>query len=85
MMRDYEALRVQDKADADRMARANSSFLHHCMQTIQCADPTVCVLCSNAARLAVQHYRPIIEKRMIEDLTRRYDARRGGPYLSMDE
>lgn len=75
MSRDYARLRAEDKRDADRMAYANSAFLHHCVGTPQCVTPIECPLCSNAARLAVQHYRPIIEKRMVEKLMSEYDVR----------
>ena len=74
MSRDYDRLRAEDKRDVDLMARTNTSYLHHSVGTPQCSDPTVCALCHNAARLAVQHYRPIIEKRIVGRLVEEYDA-----------
>lgn len=74
MIRDYQRLKRQDSEDAVRMAYANSSYLHHCTNTTQCQDAVECDMCMNAARLAVQHYRPIIEKRTVEVSIRYFDA-----------
>lgn len=63
--RNFERLKEQDRRDAQQMAYAISAPLHHTTGTRQCADPTECAMCSNAARLAVQHYRPIIERRTV--------------------
>lgn len=84
MSRDYDRLRAQDKQDVNRMARTNSSYLHHSVGTPQCADPTVCKLCHNAARLAVQYYRPVIEKRIVGRLVEEYDAGCSGPHFGDD-
>ena len=75
MVRDYEKLRTQDKRDAQSMAYVISAPLHHCVGTPQCSDPPGCDLCSNAARLAVQHYRPVIERRVVQSLMDSYDVR----------
>lgn len=74
MYRDYQQLQEQDRRDAERMAWANRSYLHHCTGTITCVDATTCDLCSNAARLAVQHYRPIIEKRTVQTFIDYFNA-----------
>lgn len=74
MSRDYAALRESDRRDAEAMAYAISTPLHNTTDVPWCERPTECPLCSNAARLAVQHYRPIIERRIIESLTRAYGA-----------
>lgn len=59
------------------MAWANRSPLHHCVGTPTCEDPTRCALCSNAARLAVQHYRSRLEKRFVEQVGRVFDVPTG--------
>lgn len=74
MRRDYQRLREQDARDEHAMAFSISAPLHHCTKTPKCEDPTQCRLCSNAARLAVQHYRPIIEKRTVEVFIQYFDA-----------
>jgi len=75
MARDYQRLTTQNEQDVLNMAHANSAPLHYCTQTAQCEDPTTCPLCFAAARLAVQFYRPIIEKRVVESLMTAYDVR----------
>lgn len=74
MLRDYQKLRKQDVADAERMARSISPYLHHSINQPNCPNPLLCLLCTNAARLAVQHYRPIIEKRVVESLMENYNV-----------
>lgn len=65
MTRDYQRLQEQDRIDARRLAYHLSAPLHHCTSTPQCKDATQCPMCSNAARLAVQDYRPTVEKRTV--------------------
>lgn len=74
-MRNYERLREQDARDVITMTHVISTPLHYTTKTKQCSDPTACPMCSNAARLAVQHYRPIIERRVIEQINRQFDVR----------
>lgn len=74
-MRDWEKVREQDARDARAMALANSSYLHYSTNTKPCQDPLTCRLCTESARLAVQHYRPIIETRVVESLMSAYNVR----------
>lgn len=73
-MRDYQALRDRDARDAHALSYTLSAPLRHCVGTSQCKHPPDCPMCSNAARLAVQTYRPIIERRMVEHIVHEYDA-----------
>ena len=73
-MRDYQRLRSEDARDVSTRAHSISSPLHYSNGTPQCKDPTQCKTCYNAARLAVQHYRPIIEKRVVQHMVHHYDA-----------
>lgn len=84
MSRDYKALRRDDELDATAMAWAIQNALHYCIKIPPCKDATRCVVCSNAARLAVQHYRPIIEKRVVDRLVNYYGAGCTGPHPGDD-
>lgn len=77
MSRDYERLREQDRRDVEQMAWANRGALHHSTKTPECTDATRCGLCSNAARLAVQHYRPRLEKRFVEQVGQMFNVPTG--------
>lgn len=72
--RDYQALKNQDQNDVRTMAWSIHTYLHFCTETPTCEDPTQCKMCFNAARLAVQHYRPIIEKRTVRRFVDYFDA-----------
>ncbi len=73
-MRDFNALQQRDIRDAEILARQISAPLHHCVDTTQCTSPTECPMCMNAGRLAVQNYRKVIERRVVDHLVREYDA-----------
>lgn len=74
-MRDWPKVHEQDQADVRRMAHANQSYLHHSVEDKRsCDDPMKCKLCYNAARLAVQHYRRILEKRIVNHIMSEYDV-----------
>lgn len=73
-MRDYEKLRRQDALDMLSLSYKISGPLHHCTKTQQCSSPPDCDMCYNAARLSVQSYRPMVEKRVVEHLVHEYNA-----------
>lgn len=83
-MRDYAKLRGQDADDGRWLARRISAALHHCAETPQCTDPTACRLCANAARLAVQEYRGVIERRVVASLMSAYDVQCDRPHPGGD-
>lgn len=74
MARDYQRLQEQDKKDAQKMAFAISTYLHHSTGIPNCEDPNQCLMCSNATRLAVQHYRPIMEQRVVQSVMDMYNV-----------
>jgi len=74
-MRDYERLRERDLRDMEDMAYKNRNPLHHSTGIPLCEHPRDCKLCTNAARLAIQHYRPILERRVVEHIMSEYDVR----------
>lgn len=74
-MRDYQKLQEQDRKDIATLAHRNKQPLHYCTGTTQCTDPMKCDMCYNAARLAVQIYRPLLEERVVQGIMRSYDVR----------
>lgn len=85
MGRNWQTMREQDQNDIRTMAMTNSSALHYCTMTKHCGDPLNCTLCMESARLAVQHYRPIIEKRVVGTLMDAYDVRCRLPHPGGDD
>jgi hypothetical protein len=84
-MRDYQKLKEQDAIDARRMAYANSQYLHHSTKTPHCTNVLECLLCTESARLAVQHYRPIIEDRVVATIMDLYNIRCRLPHPGSDD
>lgn len=84
MARNYQQLTMQDNADARSMAYTISGYLHVSTKTIKCQNPLECLMCMNAARLAVQHYRPIIEARVVDSLMSLYNVRCTMPHPGDD-
>jgi len=84
-MRNYEKLREQDQRDVYGMAYANNQALHYSTKTTTCKDPLLCLLCMESARLAVQWYRPRIEKRVVESIIDAYDVRCNMTHISSDD
>lgn len=70
--RSFNQLRDMDADDARRMAYAISQPLHYCTGTPQCKDPLRCPMCKDATRLAVQWYRPVLERRVVETIQSLY-------------
>lgn len=83
-MRDYPKLRGQDADDARMIAYRISAPLHHCVGTKQCQDPTRCAMCMNAGRLAVQEYRKVVERRVVNKIVSDYDAGCSMPHPGSD-
>jgi|GEM_PF-3699062 len=73
--RSFERLREQDERDAQRLAYAIRGPLHYTTGTPECRGSTLCDMCANAARLAVQSYRPVIAKRVVETIQNLYGIR----------
>lgn len=84
MARDYVNLHTKDMDDIRTMARANSSALHYSTKTPTCESPTSCMLCMQSARLAVQHYRLIIETRVVKSLMDAYGIKCDLPHPGGD-
>lgn len=84
MARDYQKLKLQDAADAEQMALSISPYLHHSINRSSCQNPLLCLLCTNVARLAVQHYRPIMEQRVVQSVMDMYNVRCTRPHPGDD-
>jgi hypothetical protein len=82
--RNYVQLQEQDKRDIIGMAYANSRVLHYSTGTIQCENPTQCMLCTESARLAIQWYRPLLEERFVRNIQAFYGITCPIPHLSLD-
>lgn len=81
MGKDWERFRAQEKRDMEAMARSISSPLHFSTKIPRgtCCNTGYppCDLCSNAARLVVQEYGPMLERRFVEQVGRMFDVPTG--------